>query len=106
MKTTDTRDMTWDELRDALDGLRARVWEWLRLHGPATTSGIAEGSGMGILTVRPRVSELAVLGFVELVGRDGREGVYRAVSLPARQARLEEEHREAQLDLKLEEGAV
>lgn len=103
MKTTDPRDMTWAELRDeTLSGLRSRIWEWLRAIGPATTSQIAEGMDINILTVRPRVSELALLGFVEPIGRDGREGVYRAVTLAARQARHESDiHQEAQLPLKL-----
>lgn len=55
-----------------------------------------------ILTVRPRVCELAELGFVECIGREGREGVYQAVTLAARQARHEEDLREeSQLPLQL-----
>lgn len=103
MKTTDPRDLTWEELRDELSGLRSRIWEWLRSFGPATTSQISECMEIQLLTVRPRICELAALGFVECIGRDGREGVYKAVTLAARQARHEEDLREssAQLPLKL-----
>lgn len=103
MKTTDPRDLTWEELRDeTLSGLRSRIWEWLRTFGPATTSEISERMEIQILTVRPRVCELAALGFVECIGREGREGVYQAVTMAARQARHEEDlHAESQLPLQL-----
>jgi hypothetical protein len=101
MNTTDPRDLTWEELRDELSGLRSRVWEWLRACGPATTSRIAAGMDVPLLTVRPRVCELAALGFAECIGREGREGVYRAVTMAARQARHEEDRREGQLSLML-----
>lgn len=101
MKTTDPRDLTWQELRDQLGGLRERVWEWLVACGPATTSVIAEGTGLSILTVRPRVCELAALGFVECIGRDGREGIYRAVTIAQRQARHEEDLHESASQLHL-----
>lgn len=101
MKTTDPRDMTWDEIRDHLAGPRALIWTWLRANGPATTSRIAEAAHISILSVRPRVSELAVLGFAECIAREGREGVYQAVTLEVRAARHAEEVRESQLPLKL-----
>ena len=102
MKTTDPRDMTWDELKDELSGLRSRIWEWLRSFGPATTSQISECMEIPLLTVRPRVSELAALGFAECIGREGREGVYKAISMATRQARHEENLRESQLNLLLQ----
>lgn len=101
MKTTDPRDMTWDELKDELSGLRSRIWEWLLGHGPATTTQVATGMQIHLLTVRPRVCELVALGFAECIGREGREGIYEAVSMDARAARFAENFREAQLPLKL-----
>lgn len=77
MKTTDPRDLTWDELRSHLTGLRARVWLALAEIEPATTSEIAAHLGWSVLTVRPRVTELAQIGFVECLGRKGREGLYQ-----------------------------
>jgi predicted ArsR family transcriptional regulator len=108
MNTTDPRDLTWNELRDELSGHRSRIWEWLRTFGPATTSQIAERMDITLFSVRPRVCELAQLGFVECIDRDGREGVYQAVTLAARQARHEEDLREmtSQLPLKLPEPAI
>lgn len=101
MKTTDPRDMTWAEIREHLTGPRERIHQWLLACGPATTSAIAEGTKIPLLTVRPRVCELAALGFAECIGREDREGIYLAVSLVTRQARHEEDLREAQLPLKL-----
>jgi predicted ArsR family transcriptional regulator len=100
MNATDIRDMTFDEIRDELDGPRHRVWEWLFSHGPATTSAIAEGTGIGLLTVRPRVSELVAMGFAECTGREKREGVYRAITVAQAQARYAEARAETQLPLK------
>ena len=102
MKATDIRDMTFDEIRDELDGPRQRVWEWLFSHGPATTSAIAEATGIGLLTVRPRVCELVAMGFAECTGRERREGVYRAITVAEAQVRWAEKRTEAQLDLKLQ----
>jgi len=102
MKTTDPRDLTWEELREHLSGPRERIWEELLAHGPKTTSVLAWDLDMSLLTVRPRVCELAALGFVECIGRDGREGVYKAIPIATRQARHAEDLREeAQLPLKL-----
>ncbi|MEO5915597.1 MAG: hypothetical protein ABIS50_15290 [Luteolibacter sp.] len=79
MNTTDPRDMTWEEIRSGLQGAREEIWNWLFKSGPSTTTAIADGTGIGLLTVRPRVSELAVLGFVKCTGRMKREGIYQAV---------------------------
>lgn len=102
MKTTDIRDMTFDEIRDELDGPRQRVWEFLFARGPATTSAIAEGTGIGLLTVRPRVSELVAMGFAECIGREKREGVYKALTVAEAQARYAEARTAAQLDLQFQ----
>jgi predicted ArsR family transcriptional regulator len=101
MNASDIRDMTFDEIRRNLDGPRERVWEWLHVRGPATTSAIAESLGMGLLTVRPRVTELVQMGFAECVGRQRREGVYRAVTVAEAQTRHAEKRTETQLPLKL-----
>ena len=101
MKTTDPRDLTFEEIHDSLGETREAIWKWLRANGPATTSRIAEGSGIGLLTVRPRVSELAVLGFVECIGREHREGVYRSITYLAAQARHNASRAESQLQLKI-----
>ncbi len=101
MKTTTPRDLTWKELQDRLCGHRGEVWAWLRRHGPATTSRIAEGTGIPLLTVRPRVSELAALGWVECTARVVREGAYAALSPATCLARRLEQTRDVQLPLPL-----
>ena len=102
MKTTTPRDLTWDQIRDQLDGAREAIWTWLRAHGPATTTAIASGTGIPLLTVRPRVSELAALGWIECRGRSGREGAYGALAPEVCLARHQEHIRETQLPLPLE----
>jgi hypothetical protein len=76
---TDIRNANWDEIRDCLAGVRLAVHNALSVLGPCTTMALAEKSGITPFTVRPRVTELCELGFAELCGRDGREGIYRAI---------------------------
>lgn len=102
MIPADIRTLTWNELREYLAGPRERVWDWLHAHGPATTSTIAAGLEMNLLTVRPRVCELVQLGFAECVDRDGREGVYRALTMAVSHNRHAEALRERQLNLPLQ----
>lgn len=99
MIPADIRNLTWDELRDLVSGPREMIYDWLRAYGPATTRAIAEGTGIDLLTVRPRVCELCQLGFAECLGRRGREGLYGARHLDLAEFRHHEAGREAQLDL-------
>ena len=101
MNTTAPRDMTWQEICGGLSGTRESVYSWLLHHGPATTTQIMEGTKIGLLTVRPRVSELCAWGFAECVGREHREGIYRARTILEAQAIHEESRLERQLNLKL-----
>jgi predicted ArsR family transcriptional regulator len=79
MKPVDFRNDTFEGLRKRLRGQREETWlAWLR-HGPCTTRQLAERCGITIFTVRPRVCELVDLGMAVLSGKDGREGVYRAL---------------------------
>jgi DNA-binding IclR family transcriptional regulator len=85
---TQIRDDVFAALEPALVGLRLDVFAALQAHGPCTTRQLAEKTGISILTVRPRVHELVDLGLAECSGRDGREGVYRALTIDeARRAR-------------------
>lgn len=93
--------MTWQEIRGGLHGTRETIHAWLLAHAPAGTTDIAAALGIGLLTVRPRVSELCAWGFAECVGRFGREGVYRAISVSEAQASHEKSRREAQMNLML-----
>ena len=84
MKPIDLRDHNWQSLRDRLflSAARSEVYTWLAAHGPATTTQIAEGTGLKLLTVRPRVTELQQHGFLVLVADAPRipgirEGVYQ-----------------------------
>ena len=79
MNTTEIRNMNWEEIQRRLEGWRAMVYEALSAHGPCTTGELAAKTGMSILTVRPRVTELMQLGFAELKGQRGKEGIYAAI---------------------------
>lgn len=81
------RNANWQQIQDHLAGDRQRVWHMLRRLGPCSTQSLAERSGFSILSVRPRVTELAILGLAELVGTEGRHGIYRGV--PVSEARAE-----------------
>ena len=78
MKPIDIRDANWATLRQSLQGRLAAVYQaWLDL-GPATTRQLAEHSGIDILNVRPRTTDLCALGLVHCIdGWDG-EGIYAA----------------------------
>ena len=82
MKSIDYRFATWEKIQRRLDGLRGVVYEALLRHGPCTTRELAERSGLSILTVRPRVTELIQAGVATLADGDapGNEGIYRALS--------------------------
>ena len=90
MKPTDYRTATFADLKALLAGLRLRVYEALKVHGPCTTEQLAAAmepnNPLFILTVRPRVTELCQLGFAVLVGsssvgpKSSTGGTYRALS--------------------------
>ena len=99
MQATDFRNANFNQLRSYLTGMRERVYFAVRNLGPATTSELAERSGISILTLRPRVTELLDLGFVRIVKRpgpfvSGREGIYEAV--PVEEVRAAVERRAAE----------
>lgn len=80
MNPADIRDLNWQQLRERVSGLRAEVHFALQREGPCTTRQLAEKTGLDLLTVRPRVTELVALGFAECTGRAAGEGIYRARS--------------------------
>ena len=72
------RDQNFHGLRWGLDRRRGEVYEAWVAHGPGTTRQVAEKSGLDLLALRPRTTELYQLGLLELVDRDRHEGVYQA----------------------------
>jgi hypothetical protein len=83
MKPTDYRNDTWNKVRENLAGRRLAVYAELSRLGPCTTRELAEQSGMDLLTIRPRVTELVQLGFAVLLPpsdpqKPGHEGTYEA----------------------------
>lgn len=77
------RDMTWAQVRTACAGDRLTIWRaMLELSRGSTTREIAAHTGLPLLTVRPRVTELCDMGLVYCCGRarNGKisEGLYQA----------------------------
>jgi len=98
MKPIDFRNATWNEVREQLAGRMLVVYEAWQKHGPGTTREIAERSGLDILTVRPRTTNLFALGFVHLVEQAGHEGIYAAVPESAALEHFTQRQRDARAD--------
>lgn len=80
MKPTDIRNTNWENLRTSLQGRLMQVYTAWVVHGQGTTRQLAAASGIDILNVRPRTTDLLGLGLVECVDTTNGEGVYRARS--------------------------
>lgn len=78
MSPTDIRDRNFEELKNSLEESRARVYRAWLARGAGTTRSVALESGIDLLNVRPRTTELVQLGLLELIRVDGHEGVYQA----------------------------
>jgi hypothetical protein len=87
MKPVDYRNATWESLQGRVSGMRLQVLIALQKHGACTTRELAAASGIDILNIRPRITELVQLGLTELAcDARGHEGVYRALSFAEAQA--------------------
>lgn len=85
MRPIDYRNETWDALQARVHGQRLAALNAWRAHGPGTTREVAQRSGIDLLTLRPRTTELYQLGLVVLVevenSTPSHEGTYRALDL-------------------------
>lgn len=81
MKSTDFRNANFEKLRESawLAGKRWEVYCAFLNHGPMTTRQAAQASGIDLLTVRPRTTELLQAGFVFEVLADGHQGTTEGV---------------------------
>jgi len=80
MKPVDLRNATWEEVcLHVTDDMHRVHQAWLE-HGPCTTRQLAERSGISLLTLRPRTTDLYKLGLVTLYGRLTNEGIYQHCS--------------------------
>lgn len=76
MKPADLRNANWTEVQQHVTEDMRRVHAAWRDHGPGTTRQIAAKSGISLLTLRPRTTDLYQLGMVECTSRTGNEGIY------------------------------
>ena len=91
MNPIDFSKQTFADLQPLLDQRRAEVHAAWLAHGPTTTAGLAEASGISILTLRPRTTELYQIGLLELIGKEGHHGIYRARTLAGWEAYVTEQ---------------
>jgi hypothetical protein len=84
MKPIDFSRQTFEDLKSNLSETRDRVYRAWLAHGPGTTREVAAKSGINLLILRPRSTDLYQLGLIELLDIVGvtdsrnHEGVYRA----------------------------
>ncbi len=78
MKPTDLRNATWRDVLTHLTEDLVRVHLAWQAHGPGTTREIAQKSGISLLTLRPRTTDLYKLGMVVLVETEANNGIYAA----------------------------
>ena len=96
MKPIDYRNETWSDLQGRITGQRQQVFNAWRMHGPCTTEELAEKTGMSILNVRPRTTELFQLGLVGLASdTPASAGIYRALSYSEARTLFERNAKEA-----------
>lgn len=76
LRPAQLRNLTWLEVRERVSDDMQRVHRAYAEHGPGTTREIAEKSGISLLTLRPRTTDLYQVGMVECIDRRGGEGVY------------------------------
>ena len=76
MTTEEIRNRHWRRVRRTLQADCLRVHNGYREHGPCTTRALAYETGIPLLTVRPRTTNLKQAGLIELVGKQGCDGVY------------------------------
>jgi hypothetical protein len=79
VKPIDFSRETWESIQPEWPTRLAKVLEAWRTHGPGTTAELAAKSGMSILSLRPRTTELLQAGLLVLAGFRKHEGIYRAV---------------------------
>lgn len=108
MRALDYRNATYHDLLQSLSGKREETLRAWRTHGPCTTEALAERSGLSILSLRPRTTELCQMGFVVLADPDAeattKGAVYRAATTAETQAhfhRLKRALTEPQTELAL-----
>lgn len=101
MRPIDYRNETFEALlARGLVSERLAVYKAFEKHGPGTTRQVAQKSGIDILNLRPRATELYQLGFLRLVdppdtshvtghtSLSSAEGVYRAFTYEEARAKF------------------
>lgn len=78
--STTARAQTWEEIRSTLQRRRLAAYSAWQQWGPGTTREVAEKSGIDLLTLRPRTTELLQLGFLVETGLTAGQGIYQALT--------------------------
>ncbi len=82
MKPAAMRNLNWAEVQAHVSDDLRRVHAAWQKFGPGTTRAVAERSGISLLTLRPRTTDLYQLGLVDCIGQaEGRkESVFEYVA--------------------------
>lgn len=64
MTPTELRNTNFEQLRTSLTERMLDVYRAFEAHGPCSTAQLAEKSGIGLLSVRPRAHDLHVVGLL------------------------------------------
>lgn len=75
---TECRNETYERIKPQLNRQCEAVYNAYLQYGASTTIGMANASGISLLTLRPRVTDLMKMGAIECVGRAHGHGIYRA----------------------------
>jgi hypothetical protein len=71
------RNAAWESIQPELRSMRYYVLAGWHQYGPCTTRDLARLSGLNLLSICPRTTELYQLGLLKLIGRWRGCGVYR-----------------------------
>ncbi len=99
MTSLDIRNSTWADIQARIDKDRKEVYEAFKRFGPHTTRELSQLSGISLLTLRPRTTDLKDLFLVELTGRASDGGIYAYVPEDVARARFEHERAVARGEL-------
>lgn len=105
MKAIDFRNATFNQVLNKMRGKREQVYDALKAYGPCTTEHLSAESGLSLLTLRPRMTELCQLGLAKCVGGKGGEGIYEAVPVEEAKRSFEETKSTMGRQLQLRIGA-
>jgi hypothetical protein len=78
MTPEEIRNATWETVKSGLRDRQESVYEAWLFYGPCTTRELAGRTGIDLLNIRPRTTELYALGLLICLGKSSGQGIYQA----------------------------